>query len=96
MAFRQCECDSRRLHYSNSEGTMKRRFRKSYFGTFRERKADRTAYYLKNIFGWRQRDCTACAGSGHYDHDGSPPCGGCDGTGKEFYRGPKAAQRVPA
>ena len=28
--------------------------------------------------------CIACNGSGHYDHNGSPPCGACDGTGKEL------------
>ena len=26
--------------------------------------------------------CTACNGSGYYDHNGSPPCGCCNGTGK--------------
>lgn len=28
-------------------------------------------------------DCLACAGSGHYDDNGSPKCGSCGGTGKE-------------
>ena len=27
-------------------------------------------------------DCTSCNGSGHYDSNGSPKCGACDGTGK--------------
>ncbi len=27
--------------------------------------------------------CTACNGSGHYDHDGAPKCGACNGTGLE-------------
>lgn len=27
--------------------------------------------------------CVACNGSGRYDHNGSPPCGCCEGTGKE-------------
>lgn len=27
--------------------------------------------------------CTACNGSGHYDHDGSPTCTSCAGTGKQ-------------
>lgn len=27
--------------------------------------------------------CVACNGSGHYDSNGSPPCGACDGTGVE-------------
>lgn len=25
--------------------------------------------------------CTACSGSGRYDHNGSPKCGCCNGTG---------------
>ena len=25
--------------------------------------------------------CSACSGSGVYDHDGSPPCGACGGSG---------------
>lgn len=28
--------------------------------------------------------CIACNGSRYYDHNGSPPCGACDGTGKEI------------
>lgn len=52
-------------------------------------KANRANAYFSYQFGWRQRDCTACNGSGIYDNDGSPPCGGCDGTGKERFKGPK-------
>ena len=26
--------------------------------------------------------CTSCSGSGYYDHNGSPKCGACNGTGK--------------
>lgn len=26
--------------------------------------------------------CLACNGSGHYDHNGSPVCSSCHGTGK--------------
>ena len=26
--------------------------------------------------------CLACNGSGYYDHNGSPPCWSCEGTGK--------------
>ena len=52
---------------------------------WREDKEARKQYYLKYIYGWKQRPCTACNGSGYYDNDGSPPCGGCDGTGKETY-----------
>jgi DnaJ-class molecular chaperone len=54
--------------------------------TFRERKACRKAYYDKYVHGWKLRDCTACNGSGYYDHNGSPACGACDGTGKERYK----------
>jgi len=28
-----------------------------------------------------EEKCIACNGSGHYDHNGSPPCGSCEGTG---------------
>lgn len=55
-----------------------------------DRKADRTREYLKYSFGWKLRECTACSGSGHYDHNGSPDCGACGGTGRESYPGPKA------
>jgi DnaJ-class molecular chaperone len=27
--------------------------------------------------------CIACNGSGHYDHDASPVCSSCGGTGKQ-------------
>lgn len=54
--------------------------------TFHERKAERTDYYKRFVHGWKQRPCTACAGSGYYDNDGSPSCGACDGTGKETYK----------
>lgn len=55
-------------------------------GTFHERKEDRKVYYERFIKGWKQRPCTACNGSGRYDGNGSPRCGGCDGTGKERYK----------
>lgn len=61
--------------------------------TFYERKAQRTDYYKRFVHGWKQRPCTACAGSGYYDSDGSPPCGACDGTGKELF---KPAAHQPA
>ena len=54
--------------------------------SFHERKAARTAYRMKYIHGWKLRPCSACNGSGHYDHNGSPACGACDGTGKERYK----------
>jgi DnaJ-class molecular chaperone len=57
---------------------------------YRDRKHERTRQYFKYIYGWRLRTCIACNGSRYYDTDNSPPCGACDGTGKERYRGPKA------
>ena len=53
--------------------------------TFHERKKGRSDYYHKHVKGWKLRPCSACAGSGYYDSDGSPDCGACDGTGKERY-----------
>lgn len=53
---------------------------------FYERKQHRTEYYFKYEFGWKLRDCGACNGSGRYDHNGSPKCSCCDGTGKERYK----------
>lgn len=53
---------------------------------FHERKAERTAYYMRFVYRWKQRKCSACNGSGYYDHNGSPQCGACDGTGKERYK----------
>ncbi len=53
--------------------------------TFKERKALRADYYNRFVHGWKLRNCTACNGSGHYDSNGSPRCGCCDGTGKERY-----------
>jgi len=58
------------------------------------RKAARANAYFRWHFGWRRRDCTACNGSGRYDHNGSPRCGGCDGTGKELFRGPLSSENV--
>lgn len=53
-------------------------------------KARRAYYYFKFVYGWKSRKCTACNGSGYYDNDGSPTCGGCDGTKTEKFRGPKS------
>lgn len=50
---------------------------------FHERKALRKKHYEKYVKGWKQVNCAACNGSGYYDSHGSPPCGACDGTGKE-------------
>jgi DnaJ-class molecular chaperone len=61
--------------------------------TFHERKARRAEWYFRFVYGWRTRVCSACAGSGYYDSDGSPRYSACDGTGKETYKGPKALQR---
>lgn len=53
---------------------------------FHERKKERTEWYMKYVYGWKLRTCVACNGSGYYDHNDSPRCGGCDGTGKERYK----------
>lgn len=45
------------------------------------RKAERTRAYQENL-GYVRVPCVACNGSGRYDHDGSPKCGQCNGTGK--------------
>jgi hypothetical protein len=55
-----------------------------------KRKASRTEYFQRFVYGWRTKECSACSGSGYYDDTGSPKCGACDGTGKEVYRGPKS------
>jgi len=62
---------------------------------FRERKQDRKDYYLNYVYGWKQRPCGACNGSGHYDGKGNPPCGACEGTGKETYK-PEAKEATNA
>lgn len=48
--------------------------------SFHGRKAERTRLYLLNH--GQKITCTACGGSGRYDHNGSPKCGACGGTGK--------------
>ena len=53
--------------------------------TFHERKQARKEYYENYVKGWKLRPCSACNGSGYYDHNGSPDCGSCDGTGEERY-----------
>ena len=55
-------------------------------GDFYRRKQERTEHYFRFVHGWKQRTCTACSGSGRYDHNGSPTCGACNGTGKERYK----------
>jgi hypothetical protein len=54
--------------------------------TFHERKAARVEYFNRFVKGWKLRPCTACNGSGYYDHSGSPDCAACNGTGKERYK----------
>lgn len=60
---------------------------------FHERKAERTEWYFRFVYGWRLRTCYACNGSGRHDSFRSPKCEGCVGTGKERYPGPKAIKK---
>jgi DnaJ-class molecular chaperone len=53
---------------------------------YHTKKQERTEYYKKYVYGWKQRPCVACNGSGIYDHNGSPKCGACNGTGKVRYK----------
>ena len=50
--------------------------------SYQERKALRTAEYKRN-HGRKLVKCGCCNGSSYYDNTGSPPCGWCEGTGKE-------------
>lgn len=53
--------------------------------TFHERKAQRTAYLTKFVYGWKLVKCGACNGSGFYDHSRNgktPKCSNCEGSGK--------------
>ena len=43
------------------------------------------------VFGWKLRICASCNGTGKYDSHHSPPCGACEGTGKERYPSEKAS-----
>ena len=54
--------------------------------TYAERKEARRIHFEQNVKGWKLRPCLACNGSGHYDHNGSPKCGACNGTGKGRYK----------
>ena len=49
---------------------------------FRVRKAERRQHFERYVKGWKLKTCTACSGSGRYDHNCSPRCGCCIGTGK--------------
>lgn len=44
-------------------------------------KEERRQAYKAN-HGRKRVTCSACSGSGRYDHNGSPKCGACNGTGK--------------
>lgn len=55
-----------------------------------ERKAARKEKFEKYVKGWSLWTCAACAGSGYYDSDGSPPCACCNGTGKTRHPPPTA------
>lgn len=50
--------------------------------TWKERKKERTEYYFQYVYKKKLVECWSCSGSGYYDHNGSPPCGACNGTGK--------------
>jgi len=54
--------------------------------SFKERKQKRTEDYEKNVKGWKLRPCSSCNGTGYYDHNGSPKCGACRGSGLEKYK----------
>lgn len=56
--------------------------------TFHKRKKERADYYKRFVHGWKLKDCSACSGSGYYDHNGSPMCGACGGTGKVRFQPP--------
>ena len=58
--------------------------------SWEEDKEDRKEYYLKHVYGWKQRPCTACNGSGWYDNcdkkGRATPCSSCEGNGREKYK----------
>ena len=49
---------------------------------YHKRKIERTNRYFKYDYKNKLITCTACSGSGYYDHNGSPKCSCCNGTGK--------------
>lgn len=61
-------------------------YHKIELSDYHREKQRRKEYYLKYVYGWKLRQCTACSGSGTYDTNDSPKCGTCNGTGKERYR----------
>lgn len=62
--------------------------------TYQTRKAERTARYNAE-HGRKLVTCVACNGSGYYDHNDSPPCGSCGGTGKVRETAPYVDPRTP-
>lgn len=52
--------------------------------SYTKEKLYRTYRYFSTKYGYKYNTCTACSGSGYYDHNGSPPCSCCDGSGKEL------------
>jgi len=52
---------------------------------FKERKIKRIAKYIYNK-ELKTKSCSACNGSGYYDHNKNPKCNACNGTGKEKYK----------
>jgi len=50
--------------------------------SYQERKEQRTRRYWQQ-HGKKLVRCSACNGSGYYDHNGSPLCASCNGTGRE-------------
>jgi DnaJ-class molecular chaperone len=51
---------------------------------YQVRKLERKAEYART--SGKRITCTACNGSKHYDHEGSPPCEACGGAGKVLAR----------
>lgn len=52
---------------------------------YEKRKAERRRQYINGLH-IKLRKCSACNGSGRYDHNGSPRCSACNGTGREEYK----------
>jgi hypothetical protein len=48
---------------------------------YQRRKQERRERFAAE-YGVKMKPCTACNGSGHYDHNGAPKCYVCEGTGK--------------
>jgi DnaJ-class molecular chaperone len=65
--------------------------------TWLQRKEERRREAAK-FHGVKMEVCTACSGSGYYDHNGSPACGSCGGSGKVRGRpnAPSEARQVAA